>query len=399
MGLIVLCVVVIALGGAFHHFFTVDNGFTILLNITAIGIATFGSGLLIISGNVDLSIGGMYGLTRSDGDGRARHPEPGPRDRLRDRMGAVLGLFNGRLVRALSDQPADRDPGDGRRLPGLAFVVTDARSIFGFPEAFVAIGRAEIGPVPLPVIIGALVFLVGGFILLRTVVGLRIYAVGGNIHRPAGRRPDRAGWSPTCRHQRRADRPRRGPDDRPPGQRLAAHRHPVRARRPDRGHPRRRGVRGRRRAPAGAAVRRHHDRRHQRGDHLRGRAGLLAADRQGRRADPGARRGPVRRAPAREGAPGRGGERVGHEMRRPVAERPPDPPERPGRAARRCSRATTSRSRTARSRPSAASRSRWRPARSSASWATTAPARAPSSRCSAAPSSPTRERSRSAASR
>src|SRR6476659_5172810 len=62
-GLIILCFFLIALFGiSFPHFLTIDNAFTILLNITAIGIATFGSSMLLISGNVDLSIGGMYGL-------------------------------------------------------------------------------------------------------------------------------------------------------------------------------------------------------------------------------------------------------------------------------------------------------------------------------------------------
>ena len=62
-GLIILCLVMIgAFGIAFPNFFTIDNAFTILLNITAIGIATFGSSMLLISGNVDLSIAGMYGL-------------------------------------------------------------------------------------------------------------------------------------------------------------------------------------------------------------------------------------------------------------------------------------------------------------------------------------------------
>ncbi len=53
--------------------------------------------------------------------------------------------------------------------------------MFGFPDAFEAIGRTDIGPIPVPVIIGALVFIIGGYILLRTVVGLRIYAAGGNL--------------------------------------------------------------------------------------------------------------------------------------------------------------------------------------------------------------------------
>jgi ribose/xylose/arabinose/galactoside ABC-type transport system permease subunit/ABC-type multidrug transport system ATPase subunit len=195
MGLIVLCVgLVLALGALFEHFFTVDNGFTILLNITAIGIATFGSGLLIISGNVDLSIGGMYGLIAVCTATVVRDTQNAPIAIVfAILLGAILGFFNGRLVRLLAINPLIVTLGLAAVYRGLGFVVTDARSIFGFPTEYLAIGRSEIGPVPVPVIVAAVVFLVGGFILLKTVVGLHIYATGGNIQstKLAGVRTDR----------------------------------------------------------------------------------------------------------------------------------------------------------------------------------------------------------------
>jgi ribose/xylose/arabinose/galactoside ABC-type transport system permease subunit/ABC-type multidrug transport system ATPase subunit len=195
MGLIILCVVlVLAFGAAFDHFFTIDNGFTILLNITAIAIATFGSGLLIISGNVDLSIGGMYALIAVSTATIVRDTQNAPLAiAFAILFGAVLGFFNGRLVRLLAINPLIVTLGLAAVYRGLGFVVTDARSIFGFPDNYLAIGRTEIGPVPFPVIVAAVVFLVGGFILLKTVVGLHIYATGGNIQstKLAGIRTDR----------------------------------------------------------------------------------------------------------------------------------------------------------------------------------------------------------------
>jgi ribose/xylose/arabinose/galactoside ABC-type transport system permease subunit/ABC-type multidrug transport system ATPase subunit len=195
MGLIVLCVVlIVAFGLAFDHFLTVDNGFTILLNITAIGIATFGSGLLIISGNVDLSIGGMYALIATCTAIVVRDTQNAPLAiAFAIVFGAIIGFFNGRLVRLLAINPLIVTLGLAAVYRGLAFVVTDARSIFGFPDEYLAIGRTEIGPVPFPVIVAAVVFLVGGFILLKTVVGLHVYATGGNVQstKLAGVRTDR----------------------------------------------------------------------------------------------------------------------------------------------------------------------------------------------------------------
>jgi ribose/xylose/arabinose/galactoside ABC-type transport system permease subunit len=64
IGLGFVCIAMILGSGLFFdRFFTVSNAFTIILNVTALGIAAFGTSLLLISGNVDLSIGGMYSLT------------------------------------------------------------------------------------------------------------------------------------------------------------------------------------------------------------------------------------------------------------------------------------------------------------------------------------------------
>lgn len=182
IGLLLLCAALIAiLGLLYPRFLTVDNAFTILLNITAIGIAGFGSALLIISGNVDLSIGGIYALVAVTTATVVRDTqEPLLGIAVALGMGAVLGLANGRLVLGLKINPLIVTLAMAAIYRGFAFVVTDARSVFGFPEAFEQLGRASVGPVPLPVVIGAVVFAVGSYLLLRTVAGLRVYATGGN---------------------------------------------------------------------------------------------------------------------------------------------------------------------------------------------------------------------------
>lgn len=195
IGLLLLCAALIAILSALYpRFLTVDNAFTILLNITAIGIAAFGSALLIISGNVDLSIGGIYALVAVTTATVVRDTqEPLLGIVVALGMGATLGLLNGRLVLRLRINPLIVTLAMAAVYRGFAFVVTDARSVFGFPREFEQLGRASIGPVPLPVVIGGLVFLVGSFVLLRTVVGLRIYATGGNLTsaRLAGIRTER----------------------------------------------------------------------------------------------------------------------------------------------------------------------------------------------------------------
>src|SRR3712207_9310462 len=63
---------------------------------------------------------------------------------------------------------------------GLAFVISGGRSIGNLPESFNFVGRERVLGLPLPVILMALVFAGGWFLLRRTVIGRYIYAVGGN---------------------------------------------------------------------------------------------------------------------------------------------------------------------------------------------------------------------------
>ena len=63
---------------------------------------------------------------------------------------------------------------------GLAFVVTRGTPIYGMPEGYGWIGTAFIGPVPVSVLIAAVVAVIDIYILQRTVFGLRIYATGDN---------------------------------------------------------------------------------------------------------------------------------------------------------------------------------------------------------------------------
>jgi ribose/xylose/arabinose/galactoside ABC-type transport system permease subunit/ABC-type multidrug transport system ATPase subunit len=182
IGLGLLCIAMILGSGLFFdRFFTVSNAFTIMLNVTALGIAAYGTSLLLISGNVDLSIGGMYALTSVCAALVAFHTQSaflGFSTAIV--VGLLLGFLNGQLVLALKVNPLIVTIGMGTILTGLAYVLTDARTVFGLPESYSWIGRAELGPIPVPVIIFAAIILGGGYFLLNSVAGLRLYATGGN---------------------------------------------------------------------------------------------------------------------------------------------------------------------------------------------------------------------------
>jgi len=184
IGLGIVCLAMIVGSSlAYDNFFTVDNGFTILLNVTALGIAAFGTSLLLISGNVDLSIGGMYALVSvSSGIVTVRTQNIWIGFATALILGTLLGFINGRLVLALKVNPLIVTIGMATVLTGLAYVITNARTIFGFPESHSWIGRSTIGVLPVPVFIFAIIITGGGYLLLKSVGGLRLYATGGNAN-------------------------------------------------------------------------------------------------------------------------------------------------------------------------------------------------------------------------
>ncbi|GIE99936.1 ABC transporter permease subunit [Paractinoplanes rishiriensis] len=183
-GLALLCLVLVAYFGiSFDNFLTVSNGLTILMNVSAIAIAAVGAMLLLISGNVDLSIGGQYALISVI---TAQFAKDSGNVVLAVVAGLVAGLIlgatNGILVRYMKISPLIVTLGTMAVFKGLAYLVSEGRSVFGFAESFIFLGRARINTVPLPVIIAAVIFIAGGLWLLRTSGGLRLFAIGGNAN-------------------------------------------------------------------------------------------------------------------------------------------------------------------------------------------------------------------------
>ncbi|MDP3209811.1 MAG: ATP-binding cassette domain-containing protein, partial [Rhodoglobus sp.] len=156
--------------------------------------ASVGMMALLISGNVDLSIGSQFALisvTTATVVRETQSPVAGIVTALL--LGAVLGFVNGVLVKVLKISPLIVTLGLLAVYRGLAFVVAEGVSVYGFPLGFTSIAGLRLAGVPITVIVAAVIFLGGGWFLLRTVTGLRLFAIGGNVDsaRMVGIRVDR----------------------------------------------------------------------------------------------------------------------------------------------------------------------------------------------------------------
>ncbi|WP_449279059.1 ABC transporter permease [Leucobacter sp. GX24907] len=95
-------------------------------------------------------------------------------------IGLLAGAVNGALVAYLGLSAFIATLATMTTFTGLALLLSNGATVFGLPESFVWIGQGRFGPIPLPVIITAVLLLIVWFALSRTVLGRSWYAVGGN---------------------------------------------------------------------------------------------------------------------------------------------------------------------------------------------------------------------------
>jgi len=95
-------------------------------------------------------------------------------------LGAACGALNATLVSRFGLPSFIVTLATGALFTGILYLVSNLVPVSNLPEAFLAISRTRIGPVPLPVLL--LIPLVAGFYILatRSVFGQHVIALGGN---------------------------------------------------------------------------------------------------------------------------------------------------------------------------------------------------------------------------
>ncbi|WP_052459759.1 ABC transporter permease [Tessaracoccus massiliensis] len=94
--------------------------------------------------------------------------------------GLAAGALNGFLVAYLGLSAFIATLATMTSFTGLALLLSNGTTIFGLPAGFVQLGQGRLGPVPMPVLIAAVLIAALWFVLSRTVIGRSWYAVGGN---------------------------------------------------------------------------------------------------------------------------------------------------------------------------------------------------------------------------
>ncbi len=170
------------------HFHDRDNIKQILVQAAAIAILACGQTAVIISGNIDLSVGAMMALSGiCAADAMANHGVGIPGAALiAFGVGLAAGAING-LITSLGRIPSFIVTlGTMGIYYGLGGIISKSQNIGGLPKAFTDFGSAELfgsdsrDGIPYIILVMIAVAVVAHILLVRTRWGRSLFAIGGN---------------------------------------------------------------------------------------------------------------------------------------------------------------------------------------------------------------------------
>lgn len=179
--LMVLVALVLLMAAIAPNFNRVDNLLNIARAISINAILAAGMTVVILTGGIDLSVGSTIAVSGVVAVIAAIAGVPAPLAVLFGMaVGALCGLVNGWLTAYLALAPFIVTLGTMTFLRGLAYTITNGQPIVSSSLNFRDLGNGYVGPIPVPVIVMAAVYVVVWFVLERTRYGRHVYAVGGN---------------------------------------------------------------------------------------------------------------------------------------------------------------------------------------------------------------------------
>ncbi len=169
------------------RFFTGQNLGIVLQQAAVNTVLAAGMTFVILTGGIDLSVGSILAAAAMAGLIVSKFPDLGPLWLPAAVLtGLVIGVINGALIALLRLPPFIVTLGSLTAVRGLARLLGADTTVFNpsIPYAFIGNGSLTLLPgvvsIPWLSVIALLVILGSWLVLRRTVLGVHIYAVGGN---------------------------------------------------------------------------------------------------------------------------------------------------------------------------------------------------------------------------
>jgi ribose transport system permease protein len=177
----VLVIIVVLFSLATDTFLSTNNLVNILRQASINIVLAVGMTLIILTGGIDLSVGSTLAVTAVVGVMTSLNPALQWGTVLFPLLvGLVIGLINGVLVAYVKLPPFIATLGTMTTFRGVSYLIPDGTTVINNDLNFAWIGNDYLGPIPWLVVIAFVIVLLTWFLLRKTVLGVRIYAVGGN---------------------------------------------------------------------------------------------------------------------------------------------------------------------------------------------------------------------------
>lgn len=179
---IVLLALMVFFSIASENFLDSHNLLNVARQVSMMGIAAVGFSFVLLLGGIDLSIGSLITLVNISTAWLMVNAGWSPvfAVSIALLLSAGIGFFNGWIIANLKMPPIIVTLAMMIIIEGVAYLICGGLPIYGFAKSFAVIGQGYVGRIPIPVIIMAIVMVLGMFILRKTYFGRYFYAVGGN---------------------------------------------------------------------------------------------------------------------------------------------------------------------------------------------------------------------------
>ena len=179
---LVLCVFLSVFPKTSGSFFTRQNIFNVLRQISTNLFLACGMTMVIILGGIALSVGSIIALSGCISAGCvARYNLPLPIALLMGLLvGLLVGMFNGAVISKTTIPAFIVTLATMNIAKGLAYVYTGGSPVRVVTKEWQFLGAGYVGIFPTPVVILVIVLIITAIIMNKTKMGRHMYAVGGN---------------------------------------------------------------------------------------------------------------------------------------------------------------------------------------------------------------------------
>ena len=180
--IVVLLVVVLAFSLLSPNFRTFGNASNLLLNGSVIAFLTLGQTLVLITGGIDLSLGGIVAMTGVLSALAMSHGAPWwVAVLVALGAGALAGTISGSLIHFARVPAFIVTFAMMGVTSAIPLILTGASSVTVVDDTFALIGQGHLLGIPVPVVLFVVAALVIGLVLVKTEFGVHTYAMGGSV--------------------------------------------------------------------------------------------------------------------------------------------------------------------------------------------------------------------------